>query len=82
MIWPLFLTKSLSFTKTIDTSPKAVIAVLHDPQVFTRLQPFVIAVTPSGLNSSQFTITEALHILGCFKANTTFKLTIDMRPMG
>jgi hypothetical protein len=81
-MWSFFPTERISFSKTIDASPEAVIAVLHDLDVFLRLHPFIVAVTPHPSNPSQLTITEALPILGCFKVKTTFQTTVDIQADG
>jgi hypothetical protein len=80
-MWPFFLTKPMSFTQTIDANPEAVIAVLHGSTSLGEA-PALITVTLDALHPSQFTITEALPILGCFKANATFHVTFNMQADG
>jgi hypothetical protein len=82
MAWPFFLTKHLSFSKTIEAPLESVLMVMHDPLVYIKLEPSIIEVNPNPTNPSEFIISEALQILCCFKLKTTYKATINERDDG
>ena len=81
-MWSFFLSQSLSLTQAIDANSKAVIAVLHDPQVFLSLGPYVSEVIPDASDSSQFTVTDSIPIIGSFRVRTTYKVSIEMHADG
>jgi hypothetical protein len=82
MVWPFFHNKHLSFTKVIDTPLESVLNVMHDPQVYMKLQPSIVEVTPNPTNHSEFISLEALKILGLLKINTESKVAVRIRDEG
>ena len=81
-MWSFFLSQSLTLTQAIDANSKAVIAVLHDPQVFLSLGPYVSEVIPDISDSSQFTVTDSIPIIGSFRVRTTYKVNVEMHADG
>ena len=81
-MWSFFLSQSLTLTQAIDANSKAVIAVLHDPQVFLSLGPYVSEVIPDASDSSQFTVTDSIPIIGSFRVRATYKVSIEMHADG
>ena len=81
-MWSFFLSQSLTLTQAIDANSKAVIAVLHDPQVFLSLGPYVSEVIPDTSDSSQFTVTDSIPIIGSFRVRTTYKVNAEMHADG
>jgi carbon monoxide dehydrogenase subunit G len=77
-----FPTRPLTLTQAINAKPEAVIAVLHDPQIFLRLGPYVGEVTPDTSDSSQFTITDFIPVIGSFRVKTTYKVSVEMHADG
>jgi carbon monoxide dehydrogenase subunit G len=81
-MWSFFPTQSLMLTQVINAKPEAVIAVLHDPQVFLSLGPYVSEVTLDASDSSLFTITDSIPVIGSFKVKTTYKVSIETHADG
>ncbi|KAF8640351.1 hypothetical protein AX17_000022 [Amanita inopinata Kibby_2008] len=71
-MWPLITTHSYTTTKIIRAPPDTVLKVLHEPNVFFRLNPLVISVTPTPHSPSEYTIVDELPLVGSYKAKTTY----------
>lgn len=81
-MWPFLLTRSLSFSRTIDASLDTVLQLVRDPNVLLRLSPLVMDVSIDPSNSTTYTITERLDVLGYFRTQTTFKVTLTLQEDG
>jgi carbon monoxide dehydrogenase subunit G len=81
-MWSFFPTQSLTLTQATDAKPETVIAVLHDPQVFLSLGPYVSEVILDASDSFQFTITDSIPVIGSFRVQTTYKVSVEMHADG
>lgn len=82
-MWSFFLTQSLMLTQVINAKPEAVIAVLHDPQVFLSFGPYVSEVTLLDASDSfQFIITDSIPVIGSFRIKTTYKVIVKIHANG
>jgi hypothetical protein len=85
-MWSFFPTQSLILTRAINANPEAVIAILHNPQVFLKLGPYVsevVLVAEDAPDSPQkFTITDSIPIISSFKVKITYKVSIKIHADG
>ncbi|PFH54530.1 hypothetical protein AMATHDRAFT_185138 [Amanita thiersii Skay4041] len=70
-MWPLFLTYSITTCKTIHTTSKATLQILHDVSTFLRLNPFVINTTIVSNTPLTFFVDE-LPFFGRFGTRTSY----------
>ncbi|KAF8078561.1 S-adenosyl-L-methionine-dependent methyltransferase [Lyophyllum atratum] len=82
MVWPFTLTRTVSFRKNIHASPEAVLRLLHDINVLFAVNPLITHITPDPSNSSAYTVTDRLVVLGYFKTETKYKCWLHLRDDG
>lgn len=82
MGWPLTLTRTASFSRTIHALPDTVLKLIHDPNVLFSLNPLIINISVDPANPSLYTVTDRLVILGCFQTQTTYICTLLLREDG
>ncbi|KAF5377499.1 hypothetical protein D9615_005348 [Tricholomella constricta] len=82
MVWPLTLTRAVSFKKIIHASPDTVLKLLHDPNVLFTGNPLITDVISDPSNPSAYTVTDRLVVLGYFKTQVKYKCRLSFLEDG
>lgn len=82
-MWPFFLTATYDSTKTLRSSPKAVVNLLHDSERLFRLHPLVISVEKNSECPLSYTLIDDLPVLGGHVTmKTTYTCTVQLLEDG
>lgn len=76
-MWPFFLTTTYEGTRTLRSSPKAVLNLLHDSERLFRLNPLVISVEKNSASPLSYTLIDDLPVFGHVKTKTTYTCTVQ-----